>query len=106
MGHSQASTLLANVWAFRHAAILPRLTVSRKAACATFELRLDQRTVTRSQNSGITPVRALLNAGAPVGHGVDGSATNKSGRMVNDLHQALLAAQFRRSLTLSDRRCL
>lgn len=81
--------------------------MSRKAACATFELRLDQRYVTRSQNSGITPVRALLNAGAPVGHGVDGSATNKSGRMVDDLHQALLAARFRGGpLTLSDRHCL
>ena len=45
--------------------------------------------------SGIAPVRRLLAAGAPVGLGVDGSASNESGRMVDELHQALLAARFR-----------
>ena len=45
--------------------------------------------------SGIAPVRALLEAGAPVGLGVDGSASNESGRMIGELHQALLAARFR-----------
>jgi cytosine/adenosine deaminase-related metal-dependent hydrolase len=45
--------------------------------------------------SGIAPVRALLQAGAPVGLGVDGSASNESGRMIDELHQALLAARFR-----------
>ncbi len=45
--------------------------------------------------SGIAPVRALLDAGAPVGLGVDGSASNESGRMIDELHQALLAARFR-----------
>jgi cytosine/adenosine deaminase-related metal-dependent hydrolase len=45
--------------------------------------------------SGIAPVRALLDAGAPVGLGVDGSASNESGRMIGELHQALLAARFR-----------
>ena len=45
--------------------------------------------------SGIAPVRALLEAGAPVGLGVDGSASNESGRMIDELHQALLAARFR-----------
>jgi cytosine/adenosine deaminase-related metal-dependent hydrolase len=41
--------------------------------------------------SGIAPVRALLEAGAPVGLGVDGSASNESGRMIDELHQALRA---------------
>jgi cytosine/adenosine deaminase-related metal-dependent hydrolase len=45
--------------------------------------------------SGIAPVRALLAAGATVGLGVDGSASNESGRMIDELHQALLAARFR-----------
>jgi cytosine/adenosine deaminase-related metal-dependent hydrolase len=45
--------------------------------------------------SGIAPVRDLIAAGAPVGLGVDGSASNESGRMIGELHQALLAARFR-----------
>ena len=45
--------------------------------------------------SGIAPIRALLDAGAPVGLGVDGSASNESGRMVDELHQAMLAARYR-----------
>jgi cytosine/adenosine deaminase-related metal-dependent hydrolase len=45
--------------------------------------------------SGIAPVRALLDAGAPVGLGVDGAASNESGRMVGELHQALLNARLR-----------
>ena len=45
--------------------------------------------------SGIAPVRDLLAAGAPVGLGVDGSASNESGRMIDELHQAVLAARFR-----------
>ena len=44
--------------------------------------------------SGIAPVRRLLDAGAPVGLGVDGAASNESGRMVDELHQSLLAARF------------
>ena len=57
--------------------------------------------------SGIAPVRALLEAGAPVGLGVDGAASNESGRMIDELHQALLAARFRDGpLALSARRAL
>jgi cytosine/adenosine deaminase-related metal-dependent hydrolase len=39
-------------------------------------------------------VRSLLDAGVPVGLGVDGSASNESGRMVDELHQALLVARY------------
>ena len=57
--------------------------------------------------SGIAPVRALLDAGAPVGLGVDGAASNESGRMIDELHQALLAARFRGGpLALSARESL
>jgi cytosine/adenosine deaminase-related metal-dependent hydrolase len=44
--------------------------------------------------SGIAPVRKLLDARGVVGLGVDGNASNESGRMIGELHQALLAARF------------
>ena len=44
--------------------------------------------------SGIAPVRKLLDAGAAVGLGVDGNASNESGRMIDELHQAMLAARY------------
>jgi cytosine/adenosine deaminase-related metal-dependent hydrolase len=45
--------------------------------------------------AGIAPLSAMLNAGVPVGLGVDGAASNESGRMVDELHQALLLARLR-----------
>jgi len=45
--------------------------------------------------SGIAPIADLLAAGVPVGLGVDGSASNESGRMDEELHQALLVARLR-----------
>ena len=44
--------------------------------------------------SGIAPVRKLLDARAVVGLGVDGNASNESGQMIGELHQALLAARL------------
>ncbi len=41
--------------------------------------------------SGVAPVRALLDAGAPVGLGVDGSASNDTSNMLAECRQALLA---------------
>ncbi|GAA3835221.1 8-oxoguanine deaminase [Amycolatopsis tucumanensis] len=45
--------------------------------------------------TGIAPVRDLLDAGAPVGLGVDGAASNESGGLGEELHQALLQARQR-----------
>jgi cytosine/adenosine deaminase-related metal-dependent hydrolase len=45
--------------------------------------------------SGFCPVRDLLDAGAPVGLGVDGVASNESGDLLPELKQALFLARLR-----------
>ena len=45
--------------------------------------------------AGLAPVADLLAAGAPVGLGVDGAASNETGQLGPELRQALLAARLR-----------
>jgi cytosine/adenosine deaminase-related metal-dependent hydrolase len=44
--------------------------------------------------AGIAPVAALTAAGAPVGLGVDGAASNEAGELSGELRQALLVARL------------
>jgi len=55
------------------------------AHCPTSNARL---------GAGIAPVRDLLDAGASVGLGVDGAASNESGELTDDLRGALLVARL------------
>ncbi len=56
------------------------------AHCPTSNLRL---------GAGVAPVRDLLDAGARVGLGVDGSASNERGDLMLEVKQALLCARGR-----------
>jgi cytosine/adenosine deaminase-related metal-dependent hydrolase len=56
------------------------------AHCPTSNARL---------GAGIAPVRELVDAGAPVGLGVDGAASNESGELTDELRGCLLMARVR-----------
>jgi cytosine/adenosine deaminase-related metal-dependent hydrolase len=81
-----------DVW-LAHAVHLDFAAVAKLAAtgtgvahCPTSNARL---------GAGIAPVRALLGAGAPVGLGVDGAASNEQSSLVDELRAAAYSARLR-----------
>jgi cytosine/adenosine deaminase-related metal-dependent hydrolase len=91
-----------DVW-FAHAVHLDSAAVERfgetgtgVAHCPTSNARL---------GAGIAPVADLLAVGAPVGLGVDGSASNEESSLATELHAALLLGRLRsgpEALTVRD----
>ena len=91
-----------DVW-FAHGVHLDEAAIGRMAAtgtglahCPSSNGRL---------GAGLAPVKALLNAGAPVGLGVDGAASQESGMLVEELRQAVYVSRMR-ALTGSAQRSL
>ena len=85
-----------DVW-FAHAVHLDEVAVKRLgetgtgvAHCPTSNARL---------GAGSAPVRALVDAGSPVGLGVDGSASNEEGSLAAELHAAVMLSRLRDSGT-------
>ncbi|NIH84875.1 8-oxoguanine deaminase [Amycolatopsis granulosa] len=81
-----------DVW-LAHTVHLDRAAVGRLGATRTGSAHCP--TSNGRLGTGIAPVRDLLDAGAPVGLGADGAASNESGGLGEELHQALLQARQR-----------
>ncbi len=81
-----------DVW-FAHSVHLDAAAVARIGATGTGVAHCP--TSNGRLAAGIAPVADLLAAGATVGLGVDGAASNESGGLAEEMHQALLYARLR-----------
>jgi cytosine/adenosine deaminase-related metal-dependent hydrolase len=90
----------ADVW-FAHGVHLDDAAIARMAAtgtglahCPSSNGRL---------GAGLAPIKALLKAGAPVGLGVDGAASQESGMLVEELRQSVYVSRYRALTGAADR---
>jgi cytosine/adenosine deaminase-related metal-dependent hydrolase len=81
-----------DVW-FAHAVHLSDAAVKKLGATGTGTTHCPSSNA--RLGAGHAPVRALLNAGVPVGLGVDGAASQESGMMVEELRQAMYTSRLR-----------
>ncbi|GAA2347126.1 8-oxoguanine deaminase [Saccharopolyspora halophila] len=79
-----------DVW-LAHTVHLSAAAIDRLAATGTGSAHCP--TSNGRLGAGIAPVRGLLDAGAPVGLGVDGAASSEDGGLGEEMHQALLLAR-------------
>jgi cytosine/adenosine deaminase-related metal-dependent hydrolase len=89
-----------DVW-FAHGVHLDDAAIARMAAtgtglahCPSSNGRL---------GAGLAPIKALLNAGVPVGLGVDGAASQESGMLVEELRQTVYLSRLRAQTGAADR---
>jgi cytosine/adenosine deaminase-related metal-dependent hydrolase len=87
-----------DVW-FAHAVHLSDAAIKKMAATGTGAAHCPSSNA--RLGSGHAPVRALLDAGAPVGLGVDGAASQESGMMVEELRQAMYVSRLRAGNSLA-----
>jgi cytosine/adenosine deaminase-related metal-dependent hydrolase len=80
-----------DVW-FAHAVHLDASEVDRLGAAGTGVAHCPSSNARLA--AGTCPVRGLIDAGAPVGLGVDGAASNEAGTLLPELKQALYLARL------------
>ena len=71
------------------------MAIVRLPQCAVGPPRTRRRCPCSARDPGVAPVRELVDAGAPVGLGVDGSASNERSDLSLEVKQALLVARGR-----------